>query len=258
MIFFNLIFLVGSFFQANTDGSDYAFLKSNILKSTPEVILKASPSNEAGFRSLNDSDTLTYAAAKAKISLLKVRLRHELRENQIGIDSVKKTFNDRLANHIIPFWYGTAWSFGGHTEEPGKGNIACGYFISTTLRDMGLKLNRFKLAQKSPIDEAMAISCGEKVTTIEHEHAEGALKEIKKILREGIYFIGFDTGHVGFLVKKDRGISLIHSNYLLPISVCVEPLETARIFKSFTKFHLVNISHNETLIRKWLNGERIL
>ncbi len=206
----------------------------------------------------NDPDSLTYSAAKNQVSLLRIRLRNDFTENRIDIDSVKRTFNDRLTNQIIPYWYGTAWSFAGHSSVPKEGKIACGYFISTTLKDMGLKLNRYKLAQKSPIDEARALSCGNEIATISHVDLEQVLKNIKQHIQNGIYFIGFDTGHVGFLVKKKDTLFLAHSNYLSPVSVCIEPVETAKVFRSFNTFYLVDISHNERLIKKWLNEELVL
>jgi len=207
---------------------------------------------------ISNSDSLTYSAAKYQIGEMRTRLVYDLKEKRIELDSVKEIFADQLVNKIIPFWYGTAWSFGGHTAIPGRGKIACGYFVSTTLRDMGLKLNRYKLAQKSPIDEALAISCGTEITTIEEDDYDNTLTKIDSLVQKGIYFIGFDTGHVGFLVKKNGVLFLIHSNYLLPISVCIEPLKNARVFKKFTKFHLVDVSHNDLLIKKWLSGEVVL
>jgi len=206
----------------------------------------------------NDADTVSYAATKIRIGLLRTRLHYDLNKNRIDLDSVKQVFGDRLINHVIPYWYGTGWSFGGHTSVPKEGKIACGYFVSTTLNDMGLKLDRYKLAQKSPIDEAKALSCGTEITTIAHEDPEQALAQINAHIKKGVYFIGFDTGHVGFLVKKKGKLFLVHSNYLSPVSVCIEPLETAKVFKTFTKFHLVDISNNEKLIEKWLNNDVVL
>ncbi|WP_339705381.1 hypothetical protein [uncultured Kriegella sp.] len=203
-------------------------------------------------------DSLTYVAAKAQVDFIRIRLRNDFKENRIDIDSVKRTFGKHLTDQIIPYWYGTGWSFSGHTAVPKKGKIACGYFISTTLKDMGLNLNRYKLAQKSPLDEAKALSCGTEIITIAHEDPNQALAEIKGYIHQGVYFIGFDTGHVGFLVKKKEQLLLVHSNYLAPVSVCVEPLETARVFKTFKKFHLVDISNNERLIQKWLNNDVVL
>lgn len=203
-------------------------------------------------------DTLNYSAAKAQVDFIRIRLRNDLKENRIDIDSVKRTFGKQLTDRIIPYWYGTGWSFGGHTAVPKTGKIACGYFISTTLKDMGLNLNRYKLAQKSPIDEAKALSFGAEIKTIAHEDPEQALAQINKHIKKGVYFIGFDTGHVGFLVKKRGKLFLVHSNYLAPVSVCIEPAETAKIFKTYTKFHLLDISNNGKLIEKWLNNEVVL
>ena len=175
-----------------------------------------------------------------------------------AVDSASKYLYSKLINEIVPHWYGTPWDFNGYSNVPNKGEIACGYFVSTTLKDMGLKLNRYKLAQKSPIDEAMVISCGTEITTIKEKDSEQTLAKIESLVQRGVYFIGFDTGHVGFLVKKGGTLYLIHSNYLFPISVCIEPLKDARVFKKFTKFHLVDISHNDFLIKKWLNGDLVL
>src|ERR1700741_5295000 len=52
-----------------------------------------------------------------------------------------------LRDSLLPCWYGTPWGFYGTTEEPGQGTIACGYFVTTVLRDAGCSLQRIKLAQ---------------------------------------------------------------------------------------------------------------
>lgn len=251
MFFISFLFLLSGF-----QNTPHGEVESRSFESGAIMLPSASFLEQT--TGVTDLDSLTYSATKTQISLLRTRLRSDLIEKRIDIDSVKKLFGDRLVNTIIPYWYGTVWSFGGHTSIPKKGEIACGYFVSTTLKDMGLKLNRYKLAQKSPIEEARALSCGTEITTIAHEDPEQALGEINGLIKKGVYFIGFDTGHVGFLVRKKDRLFLVHSNYLSPVSVCIEPLETAKVFKMFTKFHLVDISHNEKLIQKWLNNELIL
>lgn len=52
-----------------------------------------------------------------------------------------------ITDSLMPCWYGTPWDFNGCTADPGKGSIACGYFVTTVLRDAGLQLNRIRLAQ---------------------------------------------------------------------------------------------------------------
>ena len=205
-----------------------------------------------------EKDSVSYVERKANIGQLRKRLGEGLRTGDISLDSIKVVFTDHLVDKIIPHWYGTPWSFGGHTAVPNKGEIACGYFISTTLRDMGIKLNRYKLAQQSPIDEAKIISCGSEIYSVIQENPEKAFQEIDDLTKEGLHFIGFDKGHVGYLLKWKGELFLIHSNYFSPGSVCMEPLEESRVFKSFSKFHLVDISNNDVLIKLWLDNAVIL
>ena len=106
-------------------------------------------------------------------------------KKKITLDSVKKSFTELLLNKIIPYWYGTTWSFNGHTSKPNQGEIACGYFVSTTLKDMGLKLNRYCLAQKSPIDEAKFLSCGASIVTLNGDYEE-AIDKIKEFTFNGL------------------------------------------------------------------------
>jgi hypothetical protein len=205
-----------------------------------------------------DSIAASYASTKIDTDELRLRLKEDLRSGTISFDDVKTAFTDQLVDKIIPHWYGTPWSFGGHTAIPNQGKIACGYFISTTLRDMGVNLNRYKLAQKSPIDEAKMISCGSAINKVVQDAPEKAFEEIDYLTKEGLYFIGFDEGHVGYLLKREGELFLIHSNYFSPISVCMEPLKESRVFKRFTKFHLVSISHNDALLQRWLDNGAVL
>ncbi len=64
-----------------------------------------------------------------------------------------------LIDSIFPAWYDTPWDFNGISNVPGEGEIACGYFVSTTLKHAGFNLNRYKLAQQGANEIATAI-CG--------------------------------------------------------------------------------------------------
>jgi len=210
------------------------------------------------FKTDLDSIADAYARAKVDVGQLRLRLKEGLRLGTISFDNIKTAFANQLVDKIIPNWYGTPWSFGGHTAIPNQGKIACGYFISTTLRDMGINLNRYTLAQKSPIDEAKMISCGSVINKVVQDTPEKVLEEIDRLTEEGLYFIGFDEGHVGYLLKREGELFLIHSNYLSPGSVCMETLKESRVFARFTKFHLVAISHNVTLLQRWLDNSPVL
>ena len=253
MLFFNLLVLLvldNSILSGHTLVAENSLIEERVV-SVFEAKVYSDPSPLA----LNtDVDIATYEAAKADIDELRYLLKERFSEGSMALDDIKTVFTNYLVDRIIPYWYGTPWSFEGHTASPNQGEIACGYFISTTLRDMGLKLNRYKLAQKSPVDEARVLSCGSAIQSVVQESPEKAFEEIDRLTKEGLYFIGFDAGHVGYLLKRKGQLLLIHSNYLVPRSVCIEPFEASRVFQSFSKFYLVNISNNDTLIQHWLNN----
>jgi len=205
-----------------------------------------------------DLNVNSYVTIKANIDELRAELSEKLKQGYITFDHVKAEFTTLLVDQIIPHWYGTPWSYEGPTAVPNQGNIACGYFISTTLRDVGLKLNRYALAQKSPMDEAKTISCGVDIISVVQDRPEQAFEEIDRLTQEGIYFIGFDEGHVGYLLKREGQLLLIHSNYFWPGLVCMEKFEDSKAFNSFSKFHLVDISNNDALIQRWLDNESII
>ena len=54
----------------------------------------------------------------------------------------EKQIAEMVEKEIFPHWYDTKYDFYGQTETPGKGKIACGYFVSTVLRDIGVPIER--------------------------------------------------------------------------------------------------------------------
>ena len=48
---------------------------------------------------------------------------------------------------IYNYWAGTPWDFYGTTQQPKTGSIACGYFVTNTLTDLGFKIDRVGLAE---------------------------------------------------------------------------------------------------------------
>ena len=60
----------------------------------------------------------------------------------------RKKLLEVLQTDIFPAWYGTTWDFNGISQTPGEGKIACGYFVSTCLRDAGFNVPRIRMAQQ--------------------------------------------------------------------------------------------------------------
>lgn len=196
----------------------------------------------------------SYSSVRNSIKNNRLHLNRSYASKNIKLDSVSRYLHKVLTSEIFPFWYGTKWSFEGHTDIPKQGEIACGYFVSTTLKHVGFNLNRYSLAQKSPYNEALFISQDENILVIEGRNSKEIISEITCLIDTGLYFLGLDENHVGYLDKEGNEIYIIHSNYLEPSTVIKERIENSIVFKSYLKFYLVPISNNKKLIKMWLSN----
>ncbi|MFM2393117.1 MAG: hypothetical protein RLZZ546_1099 [Bacteroidota bacterium] len=181
--------------------------------------------------------------------------RKKLLNHRMPFDSISQTFSNLLLNEIIPHWYCTPWSFEGHTEKPKKGNIACSYFTATTLMHLGMKLNRYKLAQQSPLDEAKILAQNNNI--IEISSGLDDLKNKMSNQANGLYFMGLAENHVGFLLKRKGYLLFIESGYLDPKEVKIEFVGESQVLKGFQQFYIVPLSTNEELMMKWVKGEEV-
>ena len=165
-----------------------------------------------------------------------------------------KRFSKDFTDKILPEWYTTPWTFAGHTEKPKVGSVACGYFVSTTLRDAGFNLNRFKLAQMAPYDEVKTIACGDSVKVFANFNKTKFIAEMQNY-EDGLYFVGLDF-HVGFILKSSDQIYFIHSNYIGKVGVMKEAVADSKAIES-ESYYICSISNNKKLMRKWLLSEKI-
>lgn len=201
--------------------------------------------------------TKTYNQTKLEVQKIIAALRDKRGLDVIDQDSLSRLFTDLLVRKIIPYWYGTTWDFNGYTAVPNQGVIACGYFVSTTLLHMGLSVNRYKMAQQLPIHEAMTLSLGAPVMEIHNSTVEENIEQLRDTLSEGIYFLGLDGSHVGYILKHNNNLFVIHANYVGDGGVAIEKIEESQAFAGFRRFYVAEISTNEKLIKKWVLGETI-
>lgn len=196
-----------------------------------------------------------YANNCAAIKRQRAILLNLYNKKKIAIDSVQNYFTESLLNKIIPHWYGTKWSFEGHTTIPGEGEIACGYLVSTTLTHAGLNINRYKVAQQTPYNEARTYACGDSVY-----HITGAKKVVTTLLQpdfgEGFYFIGLTGSHVGLLLKRQRNLFFIHSDYVDGKTV-IEEATASPVLNYYYTFYITPLSTNSNFIKTWLTNEPI-
>ena len=253
VIFITLIFISSCTLKSEKNKITNASVLENNKEDTIIKIDEEANLEEDFELKLEENSNASYSEIKSSI----LNIRREINQKPISKDSLSKVFTDILVNQIIPYWYGTTWSFEGHTDVPKKGEIACGYFVSTTLKHMGVNINRYRLAQQNPVNEAKSLALNSPVIKISEASSIENIKKINTVLKEGIHFIGFGYNHVGFVLKKNNQLFLIHSNYINSEGVILEKIEVSEAFSYFNEFYLAEISTNETFLQNWLKATSI-
>jgi hypothetical protein len=160
-----------------------------------------------------------------------------------------------IYNDLFPAWYGTAWDFNGTSETPQQGKIACGYFVSTVLRDAGLKVERVRLAQQASENIILSLTTNDFV-----KRFRGVpLGEFVTAIRNwgsGIYIVGLDV-HVGFIVNTGDEVYFIHSSYEEPYKVIKEMAIDSRILAASNYRVLGKVFADAELISNWLARKAI-
>jgi len=162
---------------------------------------------------------------------------------------IAQAFTNQLTGKIFPYWYGTDWDFNGTTQIPNKGSIACGYFVTTTLRDLGVDINRVKLAQCASEQMIKSLVSESNIERFSNK----SIQEFEQTLKakgNGIYVVGLDN-HTGFLHLSDQGNFFIHSSGARPFKVVKEKFsESALLIKS--KYRVVGkLTAEKKLLSAW-------
>lgn len=165
-------------------------------------------------------------------------------------------FMTALDSTIFPAWEGTPWAFYGQSWEPRQGNIACGYFVTTTLHHAGLRLQRTLLAKQTS-ENIIKNLCTEA-----HIHRYRGMDQadfVQQVRQQGpgLYVVGLDF-HVAFLrVREGGAVQMVHSTYLAPGTVVREAADDSQALLS--KYRVLGkISADDGLLRNWLLGRALV
>lgn len=146
----------------------------------------------------------------------------------------------RYINYEVPYyWQGTPWSFTGSTSEPRKGSIACGYFVTNTLKIYGFDIKASYLAQ-----QPSSVMIKQLCTDVKHFTSVKDLKDwvISKPQKQ-VYMVGLDF-HTGYITREINDVYFIHSNYIQNKGVSKELLEKSRALNSSKTFMIGNLKYN--------------
>lgn len=192
----------------------------------------------------------SYGALKNKIIEKRNRFKqlYDINSNK-AIDSASGYIYTALINDIVPHWYGTTWDFNGHTNIPNKGDIACGYFVSTTLKHLGFNLNRYTMAQQAGLVEAQFLQTKTELKQFSNISFKTLKLKLNSVYNDGLYFVGLDN-HVGYVLIKDGELYFLHSSYYED-KVMIECAKTSPCFSS-SYYVFAEISTNKNLLKKWI------
>jgi hypothetical protein len=223
-----------------------------------ESTSQPSPSSSTALSVINRTK---YNDVRSKIDAVRTELssRYQNTENfnqKLNvINDAREYLTQSVYHEIFPYWYGTQWDFNGTTEVPGKGKIACGYFVSTVLRDAGLKVQRALMAQQASENIVLSLTTDAHIKRFRDVNITDFVQAVQN-WGPGLYVVGLDI-HTGFILNVEGDIYFIHSSYIDPYAVVKERGLESRIL-SASRYRVVGkLSADDQLIMKWLKGEAI-
>ncbi len=161
-----------------------------------------------------------------------------------------------IYTEIFPSWYGTAWDFYGTTEVPQQGKIACGYFVTTVLRDAGWRVQRARLAQQASENIILSLTTDPYVKRFRRVAISDFVNAVKK-WGPGIYVVGLDI-HTGFIVNTGGEVYFIHSSYVEPYTVVSEKATESKILAASNYRVLGKVTADDLFMEKWLLRKEIV
>jgi hypothetical protein len=177
-----------------------------------------------------------------------VRLKNETTENQ----ALSSLLYSGMTSVLFPAWMGTPWDFNGTSNIPGEGEIACGYFVSTTMKHFGFNLNRYKTAQQAA-SVIIDILCP--VGQLRFSSSEKLINELLLRGNNRLYVVGLDY-HVGYIMVENDHVYFVHSDYFND-KVVKELASTSQGFHATQNYVLGEITNNPQLMQKWKNNVKI-
>lgn len=162
-------------------------------------------------------------------------------------EGARSLFFQVYNNEIPGYWIGTPWDFNGTTSKPQNGTIACGYFLTTVMKQTGYDIDRYKMAQ-----QASSVLIKQYCTNIKSMNSMKALQEyLEQQPDSSIFIVGLDF-HTGFITKKGADYRIIHSNYIASEGVIKEQVSSSQVLTSNGFFMIGSLSANDHLLAGWM------
>jgi len=168
-----------------------------------------------------------------------------------------------LREVVFPAWMGMPWGLGAHStplrpHQPGM-EIACGYFVSSVLENLGLRLDtRFRFAQAPALHAQRSLAPAKHDLHRFFSIPGDALARRIAALGEGVYVIGLNN-HIGFVDVRGGQVHVVHASYTGEQVVTSEPLAAAEVIANSRAagYFVTPLFHDDRLIDAWLRGESV-
>lgn len=202
--------------------------------------------------------TPNYSAVKSDLGSLKARAHADFnkattqKQKTAALAKARAELLAAFDQQLFPIWSGTPWNFYGTTETPKEGTIACGYFVSTLMRDAGFDVERVKLAQQA--SEYIVKTLAEPNDTLRFRNVEKAtvIADLRKKLGDGLFVVGMDY-HVAFLRLDGARADLCHAAVFEPKAAVCEDAAASPGFTS--NYHVVGRVFSDAQLTAWLAGQ---
>ncbi|MGL5891047.1 MAG: hypothetical protein ACRC3B_14255 [Bacteroidia bacterium] len=194
---------------------------------------------------LPGSSALRFTEAEYRQACMAVKQEARIADEKMS----RKILRDAISDRLFYYWEGTRWGFHGTTEIPGKGKIACGYFVTTVLRDCGVPLQRVTLAQLASEQIIKKLVTEKHIRRFSKVPLSDFVKEVKKNGNQA-YIVGLDT-HVGFLVCENGEVFFVHSSGSYPWTVVKEKAENSEVLR-LSKYRITGcITADADFMQRW-------
>lgn len=207
-----------------------------------------------------DSNNLpTYSYHQVKDSIVTQRKNFSAKNTSLKIFSKKENTEEvvnfwikSIGRDLYDQWEHTPWDFNGTAKQPNEGSIACGYFVTTILKDMGCNINRTKLAICASSVMMKTIAPQQKIQNFSYFTYVDFDKKLK-YSGKGVYIIGLDF-HTGFIVNDGHENWFIHSNYVNGKGVMKEAVLNSAALKSSKTRWVISLTKDTGFLYKWIKG----
>lgn len=197
-------------------------------------------------------DSYTETLQKIKTHRKKVKqtyLSATAKEKDALLSTTRTYLISTLVDDIFPAWYGTPWEFYGRTTIPQQGQIACGYFVTHTLSDLGFTIPKTRWAQQAS-ERFMKKLSPSALKRFSNAPMENICTYLKK-RGDGVYLVGLDC-HVGYVVVNSDAIRFIHSSYYHPdIGVMSESIRSKNPL-SDSSYRVFGKLFSDNMVTNWI------